>query len=447
MARRILSILLCAALLAACAVSYGEEIGDVLLSGGQFLDMTYEEIVHTRGRGPDESFEYKSGAVEVWYRFPYEFILACVLKDGRVVVTACYDSVPDQRETGMRERLAEAYGEPEHASTEEVRQFLSDLTGMKAGTPAGPVYQWRADDSTVVFVYSWEDGSETAVYVRAENAPSALAEGEATAEPEEEPTVMPTEIPEEDPEAVMPMPEASGEYVLEDGLLQADASHMGDGYIMVKIPENAEGLAVIAEPDGGAAVRYPLDRDGEYAVIPLQEPGEYYTIRMVREGEDEEECGTVRPERVAGGGCFGFPNIYVDYTPYSPWVWEATYLCAGLESEGEKYEAIIRYISLNYQFDFIKTVTVVPEETYPDIEECWEKKMGTGKDLAGLVCAILRSQGLYAVLFVGGDEYGSYCWVATVADGKTLIYDPTAEMRAGSPYAMIRMLQQGGTAY
>lgn len=86
------------------------------------------------------------------------------------------------------------------------------------------------------------------------------------------------------------------------------------------------------------------------------------------------------------------------------------------------------YFINNFQYDFIKDVTasVISEA---DIEFSWERKMGTELDLSAIVCAMLRSQGIPAILLMGKDDHPS-AWVLVMLEDRVQVFNPAVELRA-----------------
>ena len=86
----------------------------------------------------------------------------------------------------------------------------------------------------------------------------------------------------------------------------------------------------------------------------------------------------------------------------------------------------------NFVYDYIKSVTVKPG-LLPQIDDCWNNKMGICQDLAAMTCAMLRSQGVPARLMIGTVGSNTYhAWVVAVVNGKNEFFDPTAELNASS---------------
>ena len=81
-----------------------------------------------------------------------------------------------------------------------------------------------------------------------------------------------------------PMPEASGEVVYEGNGVTVDASHMEDGYIMVKGSESDTRLKTLVML-GGETYSYDLNQEGGYEVYPLQMGNGTYEIEVYQQVE------------------------------------------------------------------------------------------------------------------------------------------------------------------
>lgn len=233
------------------------------------------------------------------------------------------------------------------------------------------------------------------------------------------------------------IPVASGKKVLKADKLTVDASNADQGYIMVKGPKTKTRLKVTVEITG-TKLQYDLNGEGEYEVFPLQLGRTNYTVSLWRQVEGKK-YGKIGQVKVAGKmedelSCFLYPNQYVNYTPNSPCVKEAAEICKGLETETEKFEAIWKYIVKNFQYDYIKSVTVAGSSgMLPDIESCWKGKKGICQDLSAMACAMMRTQGIRARLVIGTLGSGTpHAWVVAHVDGEERFFDPTAELNASN---------------
>ncbi len=233
------------------------------------------------------------------------------------------------------------------------------------------------------------------------------------------------------------MPVASGKKVLKADKLTVDASNADQGYIMVKGPKTKTRLKVTVEITG-TKLQYDLNGEGEYEVFPLQLGRTNYTVSLWRQVEGKK-YGKIGQVKVAAKmedelSCFLYPNQYGNYTKNSPCVKEAAEICKGLETEKEKFEAIWKYVVKNFQYDYIKSVTVAGSSgLLPDIEGCWKGKKGICQDLSAMACAMMRTQGIPARLVIGTLGSGTpHAWVLAHVDGEEIFFDPTAELNASN---------------
>ena len=233
------------------------------------------------------------------------------------------------------------------------------------------------------------------------------------------------------------MPEASGTQVLKDGHLVVDCSNSADGYIMVRADKQSKKKLKVVVSISGSQMKYNLNGDAEYEVFPLQFGRVNYTVELYQnvEGKKYKSVGllTVSPKGMEDElRCFLYPNQYVNYTEETECVKVAEEICKDMTEPAEIYKTVCDYIVKNFAYDFIKSVTVQPGQL-PDIDECWEKKMGICQDLSATTCAMLRSQGVPARLMIGTLGSGTpHAWVLAVVDGEDVFFDPTAELNASN---------------
>lgn len=233
------------------------------------------------------------------------------------------------------------------------------------------------------------------------------------------------------------MPVASGKKVLKADKLTVDASNADQGYIMVKGPKTKTRLKVTVEITG-TKLQYDLNGEGEYEVFPLQLGRTNYTVSLWRQVEGKK-YGKIGQVKVAAKmedelNCFLYPNQYVNYTKNSACVKESAEICKGLETDKEKVDAIRKYVVKNFQYDYIKSVTVAGSSgMLPDIEGCWKSKKGICQDLSAMAVAMMRAQGIHATLVIGTLGSGTpHAWVMVYLDGEEIFFDPTAELNASN---------------
>lgn len=227
-------------------------------------------------------------------------------------------------------------------------------------------------------------------------------------------------------------PAATGDKVYKDGGLTVDASHCSDGYIMVHGPETDRRLKVRITR-GDVIFTYDLNGAGEYEVLPLQLGSGGYRCtlykcvqgnRYAQEGRVDFSANMENEE-----SAFLCPNQYVDYGPDSAAVALSMEICQGLEGDSEKFEAIKKYLTRNFVYDFVKAATVAPG-AMPDVDGCLEKRMGICQDLAALAASMLRVQGIPAKLVIGYADANYHAWNSVLVDGEYRLMDITSEINA-----------------
>ena len=231
------------------------------------------------------------------------------------------------------------------------------------------------------------------------------------------------------------LPEATGKAVKKDGKMTVDCSNMSEGYLMVKAKKTSKRLK-LQIATSGAKLNYDLNSDGEYEVFPLQFGSGKYQVSLFENvsGKKYSKEGTVKlnvkmPDELS---CFLYPNQYVSYDENTACVQEAQKICEGVTNQEEIFDIVRKYVMKNFNYDYIKSVTVKPG-LLPQIDECWKNKMGICQDLSALTCAMLRSQGVPARLVIGTVGSNTYhAWVVAVVNGDNRFFDPTAEMNASS---------------
>jgi transglutaminase-like putative cysteine protease len=103
-----------------------------------------------------------------------------------------------------------------------------------------------------------------------------------------------------------------------------------------------------------------------------------------------------------------------------------------MTDQKEIFKTVCNYVTSNFVYDYIKSVTVKPG-MLPDIDGCWKNKMGICQDLSAMTCAMLRCQGIPARLMIGTVGANNYhAWVVAVVDGEERFFDPTAELQASN---------------
>ena len=104
------------------------------------------------------------------------------------------------------------------------------------------------------------------------------------------------------------------------------------------------------------------------------------------------------------------------------------------------YDAVCNFISSEFAYDFVRAATISPGEL-PDIDYCYENRMGICQDLSAVMVCMLRVQGIPARLVIGYADKYYHAWTVTVLDGEEIFFDPTVAVGAlnVNKYAIERM--------
>ena len=135
---------------------------------------------------------------------------------------------------------------------------------------------------------------------------------------------------------------------------------------------------------------------------------------------------------------FLVPNQYVDYTKESPSVAKADELGEGA-SEEEIYQSVCDFMAGEFLYDFVRATTISPG-ALPEVDECYNNKMGICQDLAAVMVSMLRTQGIPAKLMIGYIGTYYHAWTVSVVNGEERFFDPTAAINAvtGGEYTVER---------
>ncbi len=227
-------------------------------------------------------------------------------------------------------------------------------------------------------------------------------------------------------------PEGSSSGKNSNGKMTLDITNASEGYFMAAVSEKTDHRLKLRVTKDGETLTYDLNSDGNFEVFPLQLGSGKYDISLYEnvQGKKYSSAGkiSINVTLTREDGAFLYPNQYVNYNELTKAVAEANRMCAG-KDEKEAYSLIRKYITDNYAYDFIKSVTV-PAGELPDIDSCYEKKMGLCQDLSALMVCMLRSQGIPAKLIIGYADKNYHAWTVTSVADQEVIFDPTAALNA-----------------
>ena len=227
-------------------------------------------------------------------------------------------------------------------------------------------------------------------------------------------------------------PECSGADVRADGRLEIDASHMDMGYIMARTTKATKRGLKLRVSRGETQLNYDLNGGGDYETFPLQMGSGKYEVSLFEnvKGNKYSSEGKVSLDVKLSNenAAFLAPNQYVNYELWTSAVQKSDELCADQPAQ-KVYEAVSKFMSTEFMYDFVRAKTI-PSSALPEIDYCYENRMGICQDLAAVAVCMLRVQGVPAKLVIGyADDY-YHAWCSVIMDGQEVMFDPTHALGA-----------------
>lgn len=209
--------------------------------------------------------------------------------------------------------------------------------------------------------------------------------------------------------------------------LQIDLNPLQKGYVVVNCNKATARELKLKVIKGNYSVHYAI-KNKEY--IPLQFGNGKYNFILYENiaGTRYTSIGkrTIEVKLNDAFAPFLNPNQYVWYTNESDCLIKAQELCANALNAEEKLKAIETFIKQYIIYDYIKAVTI-KKSVLPNIDECYNKRKGICQDIAALMVAMLRSQGIASSLIIGYADKNYHAWVKVYWNkNKVETYDPTA---------------------
>jgi len=233
------------------------------------------------------------------------------------------------------------------------------------------------------------------------------------------------------PTFVIPVPDTPGLFFEKNDRAFIDYSNMHLGYITVGFLEDTDNdLKVLIYTPGNKEYIYDL-KPLVIEVFPLSEGDGIYTIGVYEhlEGNMYEEVLIITIDVVLINEFVPFihPNQYVDYCEDSPAAGKALELYIVNNTFFDTVEAIYNFIIENIKYDFDLADTI-GFGYLPDMREILEQGGGICLDIAALLTAMLRSQGIPAKLVFGNyNDPGLgviyHAWVSVYSEEDGMIGD------------------------
>ena len=238
-------------------------------------------------------------------------------------------------------------------------------------------------------------------------------------------------------------PVSSGERVLSNGKLVVDASHADQGYVMVKVSSQTKKRLKFRVAKDQSTLTYDLNGAGDYEVFPLQLGSGSYTFSLYENVSGSKYSAegktSLSVQLTSEDAAYLVTNQYVNYLSDSVTVQKSDELCAG-KSASESYKTICDFMSSEFAYDFVRALNITAG-TLPEVDPCFEKRMGICQDLSAVMVCMLRVQGIPAKLVIGYADKYYHAWTVTVVDGEEIFFDPTAALNAifAKSYSVERM--------
>ena len=237
-------------------------------------------------------------------------------------------------------------------------------------------------------------------------------------------------------------PESPGTVVDSNGNMTVDSSHADQGYVMIRVTNPTKNRMKLRVTYGGGQLMYDVNSEGEFEAFPLQLGSGKYEFSMFEnvKGSKYSAAGkvTLTVELVDPNAAYLVPNQYVNYNILTEAVKKSDEIGSG--ATRGTYDAVCNFISSEFAYDFVRAATISPGEL-PDIDYCYENRMGICQDLSAVMVCMLRVQGIPARLVIGYADKYYHAWTVTVLDGEEIFFDPTVAVGAlnVSKYAIERM--------
>lgn len=231
--------------------------------------------------------------------------------------------------------------------------------------------------------------------------------------------------------AGMLLPEQTDDLAKKSGTV-VDKGHADQGYIYVKHKASKKRLKLRIS-SGNQTYTYDLNQNGEFEVFPLQMGSGSYKVRVFEQVKGSQYSAVssisfsanIKDENLP----YLYPNQYVCYDGDTKAVAEAASICSGLASDQKKKDAVERFVTGKFMYDYMTALLVQDAGVYlPDVDKTLRSKTGICFDFAALVCCMLRTQGIPTKLVIGYADNAYHAWNQAYIDGDWQLIDTTAKI-------------------
>jgi hypothetical protein len=224
-----------------------------------------------------------------------------------------------------------------------------------------------------------------------------------------------------DTQPVVLVPRADGTQIFKGTASLIDASHLEDGYVMVKYTGNGR-IKMQLSCNNQEPYTYDLPASGEFQVFPLSSGNGHYTLKIYRNISGDQyafvDGASFNVNLKNEFTPFLHPNQYVDYTEKTAAVAFSGELAKGASDDLDVVRRIYDYVVKNVVYDTDKAENV-SSSYLPDLDDTLNTKKGICFDYAALMTAMLRVQRIPTQLVIGyaGKDYHAWISVYTEETG------------------------------
>lgn len=214
---------------------------------------------------------------------------------------------------------------------------------------------------------------------------------------------------------VVPGETADGLVTYGNEVASIDASHMDQGYIMVKYTGSNEKVRLQITTGSDTIYTYILYPGSDFQAFPLTEGSAGYRVSLYENiaGDKYAQVYSVdlHPEIEDEFAPFLHSNQYVNYTADSKCVELGAELAASAHNDLDVVENIYDYIIDNISYDY-QLAESVGTGYLPDIDKVLKEGTGICFDYAALATAMLRSQAIPTRLVIGYAGSAYHAWIS-----------------------------------
>jgi hypothetical protein len=213
----------------------------------------------------------------------------------------------------------------------------------------------------------------------------------------------------------------------EDGGIRIDTGSTPYGVVLLRVDTTSipasKGCKVILMA-GKSSYQYNIQDRGIYLGLPLQMGNGTYTM-MIYEQVDGASYATKMAHTFSVSLAsslkpYTAASIMTDFSRGSSCVKKANSLCANINTQNGKVEAVYTWIVSNISYDQALANSITSQQItvyLPDPDQTYTSRKGICFDYASLMCAMLRSQGIPTRLIMGSTSLGYHAWNEVFFEG------------------------------